>query len=307
MRIRCARMLVALLGALCVGCASGGEPEETEPSIGPPPRLERPAEVVLPLDAYVPTKQEYVTVLHAVWKLTSDCVSRFGARYTASEEKLAADVPPLDRLNERRYGLFSAESAARSGYAASEDEHAAGNGDSAGWDPTPNEKFLVVGRTAEFAGAREMPKDVNGKPLPAEGCTGEAWRKLADGARLPADPRLTDQLRVRAFDRAENDSRVRSAISAWSECMAKRGHTYASVWEPNDKGWPDPPGASEIATATADVACKRETNLVGIWYTVEKAYQQRTIDRNAEALAVVKEHLRAQARNAATTLARGGR
>jgi hypothetical protein len=338
MRIGRTGILVALvLAALGAGCAPGVEPEDTEPSIGPPARLERPAEVVLPLDAYVPTKQEYVTILRAVWKLTSSCVSRFGARYTASEELLAADVPPLDRLNERRYGLFSAEAAARSGYAATSgevtqgeatkgevtqgavtpgevtkgevtrDERAAGRGDSVGWDPTANEKFLVVGQTAEFAGAREMPKDVNGKPLPADGCTGEAWRKLADGARPPADPRLAEQLRLRAYDRAENDSRVRSAVSAWSACMAKRGHTYTSVWEPNDAPWPDPPGASEIATATADVACKNETNLVGIWYTVEKAYQQRAVDRNAEALAVVKDYLRAQARNAATVLARGGR
>jgi hypothetical protein len=296
---------VALLGVLCVACGAGVEPDdESEPPIGTPARIERATEIVLPLDTYVPSKQEYVTVLRAVWKLTSDCVARFGARYTASEDVLTSDVPPLDRLNERRYGLFSAELAARSGYAAPVPERPAAG--SVGWDPTPNEKFLVVGRTGEFAGTKELPRDVNGTRLPADGCGGESWRKLADGARSPADPQLPDRLRTRAYDRAENDSRLRSAMSAWNDCMTRRGYSYTSIWGPNDRPWPRPPGADEIATATADVACKKETNLVGVWFTVEKAYQQRAVDRNAEALAVVKAHLQAQARTAVKVLARGG-
>lgn len=53
---------------------------------------------------------------------------------------------------------------------------------------------------------------------------------------------------------------------------------------------PDPPPA-EIAQAETDVACKNQTNLVGVWFAVESGYQHIAIARNAERLDTIRrEH-----------------
>jgi hypothetical protein len=117
-----------------------------------------------------------------------------------------------------------------------------------------------------------------GKPVPEGGCMGEARRALVrDGAVGEAEP-------VRRIDtasvlRAMEDPRVRSAFDQWSACMEKRGHAYDDPWQAiNDKAFRGP-GVTprEIATAVADVACKRETNLVGVWYAVDAAYLSRQL------------------------------
>ena len=60
--------------------------------------------------------------------------------------------------------------------------------------------------------------------------------------------------------------------------------------------------AAEIATARADVACKRRTDLVGIWFSVESAYQGAAIRLNAAALGQAKATMQQELRTAATLL-----
>ncbi|MEU0194981.1 hypothetical protein ABZ250_34965, partial [Streptomyces afghaniensis] len=147
-----------------------------------------------------------------------------------------------------------------------------------------------------------------GKPVPEEGCMGEARRALVrDGAVGEAEP-------VRRIDtasvlRAMEDPRVRSAFDRWSACMEKRGHAYDDPWQAiNDKAFRRP-GVSprEIATAVADVACKRETNLVGVWYAVDAAYQRRMLAAAGEQLLeALKERKRGQLAAAEHVLATRG-
>jgi hypothetical protein len=87
--------------------------------------------------------------------------------------------------------------------------------------------------------------------------------------------------------------------------MATRGYRYAEVMDPNNQAWPEPPGDTEIATATADVGCKIETNLVGVWSAVEAAYQRRIIEQNPEHFAGTQRFLETVDRNAARVLAEG--
>lgn len=84
--------------------------------------------------------------------------------------------------------------------------------------------------------------------------------------------------------------------------MGRSGYDYDSVWEPNNQNWPEPVGEEEIAVAEADVACKQEVNLVGIWFAVESAYQRRTIQQNAEDLEPHRLVLEAEVANAAAVL-----
>lgn len=53
----------------------------------------------------------------------------------------------------------------------------------------------------------------------------------------------------------------------------------------------------------ADVECKQQVNLIGIWAAVRAAYQQRAIDQNPQVWATMLENRRTQERNIARVLA----
>ncbi|MGH8826651.1 MAG: hypothetical protein ACRDVZ_03415, partial [Jiangellaceae bacterium] len=150
------------------------------------------------------------------------------------------------------------------------------------WNPSEVELLVVKGPEA---GSANVPDDTQGNPLPDGGCGGEATAALGG---FSEDFGLPDGLTGESYERAESDSRVKAAVDEWAACMDRAGYEYESIWEPNNADWPDPAGPEEIAVATADVACKAETNLAGIWLAVETAYQNQLIEENAEKLAELK-------------------
>lgn len=274
-----------------VSCTSGTDSAGGEPPVAAPPIIRTAAEIVLPLDAYQQSLRDYTRTQRAAWLLTRDCVRRFGGDYTLPESAVLSSLPRFENQNDRRYGIFDSAQAASQGYRVPE---TGGAEDQRRWNPSPTELLLVRG-----AADGQAPTDAGGKVLPEGGCSGEATRALEEGAPPPANDKLGAELSVQTHKRSETDSRVRQVMGRWSECMSRVGHSYRSVWEPNDRTWPAAVGDAEISTATADVACKQETNLVGVWFAVESAYQTRLIEQNAEPLAVVKAHVEAQTRNAA--------
>jgi hypothetical protein len=298
---------VALVACALLGltsCTRDPSPEPEPELTAPPPRVADVSELRLPLDAYMYTNDQYLAMLRARAHLISACMRRFGRDYPATVTNAVPGVhfPDLDNANARRYGLFDAESAALYGYnvpprpeAAEPDSRSTGSG---GLEITERDLFLLDGRGRPGYENATLPTDVDGNALPEDGCNGEADRALADGLAQP-DLGVVDTLAFEAHQRAEQDSRVRAAVEAWSACMKARGYAYSSIWEPNDYPWPEPPGPEEIATATADVACKEETNLVGIAFAVESAYQVRLIERHSAELNAVKAYIDAVNRNAA--------
>lgn len=292
---------------LLMACTSGsGSEAEPEPEVGPTPTVTSAAQLRPPLDAYRITRKDYIALQRAAWLLTRDCVRRFGGEYTQPESAVVANLPGFENDNDRRYGLFDPDSAAKRGYNVPPSDTGVsepGGGDgtdpqagkSDGWNPSAAELLLVRGVSA----GADTPTDANGKPLPKGGCAGEADRTLAKDVKKPANDKLGGELSIQAHKRSEADSRVRAVMKRWSDCMARGGFTYQTVWEPNDYPWPVVAGETEKATAAADVRCKRETNLVGVWYAVETAYQRRLIDDNAEALTKLKDYVEATNRNAA--------
>lgn len=287
-----------VLVSLLASCAPGSDPGKQEPDVGPTPAIASGANMVLPLDAYRLSKKDYIRVRRAAWMLTRDCVRRFGGDYTLSESTLLANLPGFEHDNDRRYGLFDATSAAERGYRVPPSE--TGSTDAAekgaGWNPNETELYLVRGVSA---GRATPVTDTDGKPLPEGGCSGEADRALHDGTTKPSNETYADEMNRESHKRSEADSRVRAVMAKWSECMARSGYTYKTIWEPNDYKWPPTPGATEIATAKADVACKNEVNLVGVWHAVETAYQKQMIEQNAERLKETQTYLDATIRNAA--------
>lgn len=286
---------------LVVSCSSGSG-SAAEPDLGPPVAVRRPADIVLPLDAHRLSQREYRTVQRAAWRLTRDCVRRFGAEYTVREAALTDSLPEFEYDNERRYGLFEADSAAVRGYNIPPEQVPKPVDRSLAWNPTETEKLLVRGAPG---GVADVPTDAAGKPLPAGGCQGEADRTLAGTVEQPPNDQLANQLSVETHRRSESDSRVRAVMAEWSACMKRRGYSYATIWQPNDAKWPDPAGQEEIATATADVACKAETDLVAVWFRVETAYQSQIVQERAEELAAVQKYTRTTARNAARVVGGG--
>lgn len=305
MKPRTRRAPVVLTAVVLISSCTAGS-GRMPPPLGAVPLVRDATNLTLPLDAYSFDDHDYIMVKRAQARLVADCMQRFGVAYPSDVTPAAlvpgTGFPDLDHPNVRRYGLLDAAAAATRGYDPPPDPTAAGDktdpkkGDG-GIMLTPRVLLLLNGKPPpEFAGT--MPADVDGNRLPADGCTGAAQRRLAGGTTAQSI-QLPSVLGAGTARLAENDSRVRTAMTAWSACMKRDGYQYRSSREPNNVGWPEPPGAAEIATATADVACKQQTNLVGIWSAVESAYQKQTIERHSRQLAALRTYIDTMARAAA--------
>jgi hypothetical protein len=81
---------------------------------------------------------------------------------------------------------------------------------------------------------------------------------------------------------------VKLAVRAWAACMAGHGYPYSEPITAALHGWPKTPTRTEIATAVADVTCKRQVDLVNTWLAVEAAYQQVLVNQNLTQLSQVQ-------------------
>jgi hypothetical protein len=256
-----ARATAALLVPLVLaGCATQ-RPDE------PAVRVRHVGDVdalTLPLDAYRTSPAQRRTVQRAEKKLVSACLRRYGITFD-----LGDPAPPPFSQNARRYGLADEERAGRLGYSSPEITKR---------PPRPD-----LPPRARKAAWGDGPAKIRGRDVPDGGCVGEAGRTLNAGAR--SDGTLADRLAFTSLRTAAQDSRVRTAFAAWSRCMKRAGHAYATPRDANrDRRFIDGPGhrvtGVETATAVADVRCKHEARLVDIWASVEAAYQKRLIARH---------------------------
>ncbi|WP_329563411.1 hypothetical protein OG711_37735 [Streptomyces uncialis] len=77
--------------------------------------------------------------------------------------------------------------------------------------------------------------------------------------------------------------------------MADAGYDYRNpLAPPVDPRLRDAPKHEAIRTAARDITCKKRTNLVGIWFAVETAYQKQAVDKHRERLNTVR-HVIAEA------------
>jgi hypothetical protein len=278
-----------------------------EPDVGEILVVAAPGDVVLPLTAYMYTNELYGAMMMAHRRLAAACMARFGVYFpTLTEAIPGLDFPDFSDQNVRRYGLFDMESAQVRGYNPPPSASDATSTDRSGGaiDFTEQQLFLLQGKSRPgYDDVTQMPLDKEGRALPESGCAGEASALLTEGRHDPLQ--ATQEYANEAYASSTVDSRVRAAVGEWSRCMATRGYRYAEVMDPNNQAWPEPPGDTEIATATADVGCKIETNLVGVWSAVEAAYQRRIIEQNPEHFAGTQRFLETVDRNAARVLAEG--
>jgi hypothetical protein len=94
---------------------------------------------------------------------------------------------------------------------------------------------------------------------------------------------------IRVVSQVRADSRVARVDEAWSECMASEGYDYPR-WDAaiEDERWATAePSPEEIDTAVADVVCKLNVNLPGVYMAVRTAYQEAAIAQDPELAALL--------------------
>ncbi|MFD7258554.1 hypothetical protein [Streptomyces sp. NPDC059874] len=308
----------AVLALLLTGCSqtAGGKADTDsdagkEPPIGAVPTLLESRSLVFPLAPYTPDSRQLALLDEAQDVLIDQCMQRYGFRFTQRRKADGA----VQQDESRRYGISDPAEAAQSGYTnprlgntVRPPRQTLGGNEKLvlhGLEVDPSMKVPMSQEEAEKSDVATTV--VGGQKVPAGGCLRESALKLFTPTKDTVDGMVAQSHGIEAYGRAQKDSRVVAATKAWSECMAKHG--YAAFTDPTAQ----PPGIDEagmsspqaVTMAKQDVECKRETNLVGIWYTVEVAYQQRAIERNAETLDVAKKQLDERMKLAATLLAAG--
>lgn len=264
-----------------VACGGPHPAALSEPSVADIPVIRSTAELdelVLPLDAYLETPQSRQEVDRAINLLGRDCMRRLGLEWPQTQ----ADYAPARSQHSRRYGITDADR----GYHPPPAPEQIRPPDQ--WPvPTPEQATAWTGQQRRTSG---------GATIPPGGCAGEAMRALLAGA---PEPPVIDVQRLanEALAAATADSRVQAAFGQWSRCLRRSGLHYESPWDINDDPkWhqaPEPTEA-ELAAARVDVGCRRETNLVGIWFATERSYQLQTVRQHGPELAALRRVQTAQ-------------
>ncbi|MGW1844762.1 hypothetical protein [Streptomyces sp. NPDC001966] len=283
----------ALTATLLVsGC--GGAPSRPPAAPGPvaTPTPATTANLRLPLNAYLPTPEDQATGEYLVYRVQQHCMRGFGFRYLPhlSGDYIATTVATWREYESRRYGISDRAIAAERGYHLAEAPGGTRAPQIANALPLP-EREALSGRTAD---GRAKSTPVRGKPIPRDGCAGQAERTVhADGgeaARRGND--LVARLRHEAFERSRPDPRIAAVNRSWSSCMRGKGFTYrdpAAALE--DSRWDlrsARPSREEIAVATADISCKLRVNLLGVNFAVEAEYENAAIRDHAPELEKVR-------------------
>ncbi|MDQ1711900.1 MAG: hypothetical protein QOE45_1350 [Frankiaceae bacterium] len=292
-----------LVGAAVVvgsGCgaadvAGPARGSERQPEAATAPRLLASVDLRLPVEDYMLSEDQLRTVATARVLLVERCLARFGVRVSLPDGDASGDVGPRS-LTDRRYGITDAALAGKYAFGL-------GPRDPALRRKPPQPDLGVDGRAALTG---QGPTLVRGVTVPEGGCLGEADRLLDAGIPSGVDTSAAQSLQFASFDRSRADSRVRKVFAAWSACMAESGYHYADpLGTPGDPRFtgPGPASALAIATARADLRCKARTNVVGVWFTVDAAYERSAIEESQRTFIVAKQALHRRLANAESAIA----
>lgn len=289
---------VLMLSAVLASCTAQPATETAKPQEGvmtvtsPPMTYTPPNEQIdepkLPLSAYKATDEERALVDRGYVTLHNHCMQTrgFPAR-SVVPENTAKPIPTV-----WRYGVSDPAIAAQYGYHTPPGFRNRGNAERA------------------EAERRYVENPMSDTELRANNeCADNAQRQLGKpkgGSHM--DDVLAQTLAVASFEQSRAHSHVREATGRWADCMHDKGYAVKDPLTVVDQfdlttRFPTP---AEVATATADVECKRESNLVRVWYTVEVATQSSLIRHNIDQLQAGRDsvdtavHIAAQTLGAAT-------
>lgn len=276
-------LVAALPLIIAMGACSGGSssPDTDVAEVELPATLPNVdmSTFTLPVDSYKLTPAESKALVDRRNMATSACLARFGVK----ADLRATVIAPLGDSNERRYFLWSADRAGKYGYKWPEIS-----------DRSPS-KGPALAADVEKILTGEGPARIGGIAVPEGGCEGEANRSIAyeSGKRRSS---ILLEMQSRSYNLMWRNSRVIAAVEAWSACMAASGFQYADPKQAND----DPRFSGrkvsnlEKRTATADVRCKADHDVIDTMAAVESAIQVRMIDRHRSDMSVVRHDLERQ-------------
>lgn len=299
--------VLALAG--CSATGVGGPAGSTEPRVTATPAMLKTVGTSFPLDAYEATPEQTNTLNRAQGVLIGQCMQRFGFTYQAVEQS----VPSATKSNARVFGLSDPDTAAQFGYRTPGMTDAPARPTPV-TEPTAAEILALHGENDIEPGT--MPQNLdeaeksggssvkfNGKAVPVGGCIRESFLQLYARKANEVDILFVFNLKGEAESKTREDSRVRAVNERWSQCMAKAGYKVTSPLQATKElgfsgGTLSSPAA--VTTAKADVRCKQEVNLIGVYYAVTTAYQQQRTEKNGETLALAKEQLESRLQLAAS-------
>lgn len=273
-------------------CSAQPEQPRPEPPLGTLAVINIDADVKFPLDGYLISPERRAIVRKSQDLLVQKCLRRLGFEMELPERE-------VEHVQSRVIGVVDDAEVSKYGYS----------------DP----ETLEAVRKAEELRKRQKPwpqdmiDALNGKTAskgsaPTGGCMGESQRALdipVKSERKAGDENFVIGLSRDSTTLTEADSRLKAAWGKWSSCMKQAGYNYADPWGPNSekKFGGDDASPEEIATARADVACRKKHDVNSIWVTVRTAYQNRLIVDNADALKDHQTRVDEQVRKAKEILA----
>jgi hypothetical protein len=178
-----------------------------------------------------------------------------------------------------------------------------------GENPTP---LRYVTRDAIFVYLGQM-KSYNRQSVPEGGCQGDEYRAVVAVIPTTLDHHYLENLDDEALTRASQDGRVTKLMADWKRCMKAAGWQYADPKAPFEY-WSSRRGGDkeravvsneEKKSASADLACKASTGLLGTWLAADIAYQTAIVEREGQRLQEYRALLDRMVANANRIVAEG--
>jgi hypothetical protein len=308
---RSATCVACVMGVtvMLTACATGGSQGRGAPAAGSkidppaipaspsaPPSVATEQNVTLPLDAYEDSPQNQAAVLDAINMLAVKCMRSRGFTFAA--------VPPSaqgiasEQLIEP-YGVTSPAQAASYGYQTP--PSSAGTSSASGQRAQHSAAYIralwgVVPGTSVSSGEHKLP-----------GCMPAAVDRVNPPNTSHLDLSLSGQLELQAEQYTAEDARVTKVEAAWRACMTRKGFQYPTPMAAQ-AAFPQTGHANQaqIATAEADVACKEQTNLPGVWLAVEAGYEKELIAGNLTGLQALMQWQNTRVSRAEKVIAASG-
>ncbi|MGE5155944.1 MAG: hypothetical protein ACM3JP_00420 [Betaproteobacteria bacterium] len=273
-------------------------------AVGTIPRIDDATKVVLPLDAYRLTPEQHLRYIQALAILVNRCLKPFGFTHPVP----AAETDTSTLARSRRYGITNAADAATYGYHFAPNDSAAVR-PSPGPPVTPDMLLVWTGSPDGIAahGPAGGGQSYHGRQVPIGGCAGEAARQLGLDPTIGVGDAQVAALDRDIFAQTQRDARVKDVFRAWSGCLARAGFDAPDPLHIGSLADMKARSASpvEIRMAVADVSCKHETNLVGVWFAVDAADEKEAIAQLPAQFSAIEASVQQAMSNAARVLAAG--
>ncbi|TDD25828.1 hypothetical protein E1218_14255 [Kribbella turkmenica] len=149
--------------------------------------------------------KDYRLLSEAHGILVHRCMQRYGANYPVRPFQDGG----AETRNQGRYGITDPAEAGHFGYRMPGRDK----------KPAPSARPYDPRIDALLTGTGAP--SVAGRPLPKDGCAGEAQRFLAGGTAGPED--IAEPMGMKSWDQSRADPRVQEVFVRWSDCMKKNG------------------------------------------------------------------------------------